>query len=488
VKLYNFLSKKVEEFTPIKTGEVGLYTCGPTVYDYVHFGNWRTFVFEDVLERALGSNGLNVYRVMNITDIEDKIIKKANEEKVDFKEITKKYEKAFFDDLVKLNIILEPDEPKELGEIAIRHYPRATEYVDEMIALIQRLLDKGVAYKAEDGVYYSVEKFKGYGKLSGLSKGNLKKGARVNDDLYDKEAWSDFALWKFPSSAKVTEGEPSWEAPFGRGRPGWHIECSAMSMALLGESFDLSGKLRVNGEHGRTIDIHTGGVDLLFPHHENEIAQSEAAIGKKFVEVWMEGEHLLVDGQKMSKSLKNFYKLEDIIVKGFDPIALRYLFLTAHYRSKLNFTWKSLEAAANALNNLREEISNWEDPGKSGWVGCAEFENNFKEAINDDLDMPGAIAVMWDLVKSDLPTKPKHQSIFLMDRVLGLGLDEVKKAELPDGAKELIGKREELRKSGKFEESDKLRQELLDMGVEVEDTPLGPKWKVNPSIDSGRGK
>lgn len=457
MKLYNFLSRKVEEFKPIKEGEVGLYTCGPTVYDYVHIGNWRTFVFEDILERVLDANGLNVYRVMNVTDIEDKIIKKSREQGIELRDLTQTYEKAFFDDLSKLNIILEPDEPKELGDIAIRHYPRATEYIDEMITLIQRLLDKGIAYKAEDGIYYSVEKFKDYGKLSGLSKGHLKKGARVNDDLYDKESWSDFALWKFKR-----EGEPSWPAPFGEGRPGWHIECSAMSMTLLGESFD----------------IHTGGVDLLFPHHENEIAQSEAATGRKFVNFWMEGEHLLVDGQKMSKSLNNFYKLDDIIAKGFEPLALRYLFLTAHYRSKLNFTWKSLEAAANALNNLREEISNWEDPGKSGWIGCAEFENNFKEAISSDLDMPRALAVMWDLVKSDLPTKPKHQSIFVMDRVLGLGLDNVKRAQLPEGAKELIEKREALRQDGKFDESDKLRGELLEIGVEVEDTPEGPKWKV----------
>ena len=224
---------------------------------------------------------------------------------------------------------------------------------------------------------------------------------------------------------------------------------------------------------------------MLFPHHENEIAQSEGATGKKFVNYWMEGEHLLVDGEKMSKSLNNFYRLDDVEKKGFEPLALRYLFLTAHYRSKLNFTWKSLEAAANALNNLREEISNWEDPGKSGWIGCAGFENNFKEAIGDDLNMPRALAVMWDLVKSDLPTKPKHQSIFIMDRVLGLGLDQIKPAKLPEGAKQMIEEREELRREGKFGESDRLRKELLEMGVAVEDTPQGSKWKVlkiNPKI------
>ena len=457
LKLYNFLTRKVEEFRPIADKQVGLYTCGPTVYDYVHIGNWRTFVFEDILKRVLDFNGFNVYHIMNVTDIDDKIIKKAQEQKVDFGDVTKEYEGAFFESFGKLNIILEPDEPKDLGESAIRYYPRATEYIDEMITLIQRLLDRKIAYSAEDGIYFSVEKFKDYGKLSGLSMANLKKGARINDDLYDKESWSDFALWKFPK-----EGEPRWPAPFGEGRPGWHIECSAMSMRLLGESFD----------------IHCGGIDLLFPHHENEIAQSEAATGVKFVNYWMEGEHLLVEGEKMSKSLGNIYTLADLEKKGFDPISLRYLFLTAHYRSKLNFTWKSLEAARNALNNLKEEIAAWDETGKEAWIGCAEYEGRFKEAIDDDLDMPKALAVLWDLVKSDLPTKPKHQSILIMDKVLGLGLGDIKKAELPKGAKELMEKREELRKQGEFDESDKIRGDLLEMGVEVEDTPQGSKWKI----------
>lgn len=448
MKLYNYLSRKVEEFEPIVPGKAGMYTCGPTVYDYVHIGNWRTFVFEDVLKRVLAFNGYEVTQVMNFTDVDDKIIKRANEEKVPFGQITKKYEAAFREDLGKLNIL-----PADF-------YTRATEYIPQMIELIERLLERKVAYKADDGIYFSVERFKDYGKLSGLSKGNLKKGARVNDDLYDKESWSDFALWKFPQSPRSSPGlEPSWEAPFGKGRPGWHIECSAMSMDKLGGHFD----------------IHCGGIDLLFPHHENEIAQSEGATGTKFVNYWVEGEHLLVDGEKMSKSLNNFYKLSDVTAKGFDSLALRYLFLTAHYRSKLNFTWKSLESAQNALNNLREEVANWDKP----YIGCTEFEGDFKKAVNNDLDMPRAIATMWDMVKSDnFPTSAKHQSILVMDQVLGLGLDKIKKAELPKGAKALIDKREELRKAGKFEESDKVRQELADMGVEVEDTPEGSKWKV----------
>ena len=444
MQLFNYLTRKVEAFEPVgKT--VGLYTCGPTVYDYVHIGNWRTFVFEDILKRALQFNGYKVKHVMNITDIEDKIIKRAHEEKKSAREIAKKFEGAFFEDLKKLNIL-----PADI-------YPLATEHIDSMIRIIEKLLSKGVAYKGDDGVYFSVEKFAGYGKLSGLEKKNLKKGARVNDDEYDKEAWADFALWKYPRSSPGLE--PSWEASFGKGRPGWHIECSVMSMKYLGESFD----------------IHTGGVDLLFPHHENEIAQSEAATGKTpFVRFWLEGEHLLVEGQKMAKSLGNIYTLEDISKKGFDPLALRYLFLTAHYRSKLNFTWYSLEAAQNALNNLREGIADWDEPK----IGCAEYEGKFNESINNDLDLPKALAVMWEAVKSDYPTSAKHQSILKMDNVLGLGLADVKKAELPAGATELIEKREKLRAEGAFAESDKLRKELLEMGVEVEDTDDGSKWKI----------
>lgn len=444
MRLYNYLSRKVEEFKP--AGDVvGLYTCGPTVYDYVHIGNWRTFVFEDVLKRVLVFNGHKVKHVMNITDIDDKIIKASSEKGIAFSEITRKYEKAFLDDLAKLNII-----PADI-------YPRATEHITSMIRIIEVLLDKGVAYKGDDGVYFAVSKFKDYGKLSGLEKRTLKEGARVNSDEYDKENWADFALWKFQK-----EGEPSWPAPFGEGRPGWHIECSAMASEHLSD------------EQSRIIDIHTGGVDLLFPHHENEIAQSEAATGKKFVRVWMEGEHLLVEGEKMAKRLGNIFTLEDIKKKRFEPMALRYLFLTAHYRSKLNFTWQSLEAAQNALDNLRGIVAGFKAPE----IGCAEFEGNFKEAVNNDLDMPKALAVLWEMVKSDYPESAKHQSILMMDKVLGLGLSEVKPQELPKGAKELIDRREELRKSGDFVESDKLRKELLEMGVEVEDTEKGPKWKT----------
>lgn len=440
MQLFNYLTRKIEPFES-KGKEVGLYTCGPTVYDYVHIGNWRTFVFEDILKRVLKFNGYRVKHVMNITDIEDKIFKKAQEEKVSIEQITLKYEKAFLADLEKLNI--------QNADV----YPRATESIDSIIALVVKLLEAGVAYKKEGSVYFSISKFKNYGKLSGTNVLGIKAGARVDVDEYDKDNPSDFALWK-----KSKKGEVEFNAPFGKGRPGWHIECSAMSMKYLGEAFD----------------IHTGGVDLLFPHHENEIAQSEAATGKKFVRFWLEGEHLLVNGEKMAKSLKNIFTLEDVEKKGIDPLALRYLFLTAHYRSKLNFTWESLKAAQNALSNLRDEIPAWDEPK----IGCAEFEGDFKKAIKNDLDMPKALSVMWKMVKSDYPTSAKHQSILVMDKVFGLGLEKLEKSELPKRAKKLIEKREKLRKAGKFGESDKLRKELLEMGVEVEDTLDGPKWKI----------
>ena len=444
LKLYNFLSRKVEDFKPI--GDVvGLYTCGPTVYNFVHIGNWRTFVFEDVLKRALLFNGYKVKHVMNITDIDDKIIKKAGEERIPINELTKEYTDAFFADLGRLNI-LPADE-----------YPQATEHIDSMLKMIGKLVERGLAYVKDGSVYFSITKFKGYGKLSGTNIKGVKAGARVDVDEYDKDNPQDFVLWK-KSTGDAKARHEAFDSPWGVGRPGWHIECSAMSTQYLGETFD----------------IHTGGVDLLFPHHENEIAQSEGATGKKFVNIWMEGEHLLVNGEKMAKRLGNIFTLSDITKKGFDSLAVRYLFLTAHYRSKLNFTWESLEAAQNALVNLRRIVSSFQKPG----IGCAEFEGKFKEAVGDDLDMPKALSVFWEMVKSDYPTSAKHQSALVMDGVLGLGLSDVKKAQLPDGAQELIDKREQLRKKGDFAGSDKIREQLAGMGVEVEDTLNGPKWKI----------
>lgn len=453
LKFYNFLTRKIEDFKPLNPLDVTLYTCGPTVYDFVHIGNWRTFIFEDVLRRTLEFAGFKVKHVMNITDIDDKIIAVARSQRLEIGELAAKYEKSFFEGLVKLNIK------------RANFYPKASQHITSIIRLIEVLMEKRFAYKTSDGVYFKIENFPNYGKLSRLSKRKIKVGARIAADLYEKDQPSDFALWKFEKS-----GEPSWDAPFGKGRPGWHIECSAMSMKYLGgEPLDSTrGKLR------RTIDIHTGAVDLLFPHHENEIAQSEAVSNQKFVNYWLEGEHMLLSGRKISKSLGNIITLGDLEQKDFDPLAFKYLCLTAHYRTKLNFTWEGLRAAANALKNLQLEVSNWEKP----LIGCAEFEKKFTEAIFNDLDTPTAVAVMHEMINSDYPTSAKHASILVMDEILGLGLSKIKKAKLPKGAKELITEREKLRAKGEFAKADKIRQKLKKMGVEIEDTEKGPKVKI----------
>ena len=489
LKLYNFLSRKVEGFKS-SDETVGLYTCGPTVYDYVHIGNWRTFVFEDVLKRTLLFDGYKVKHVMNLTDIDDKIIKVARDKGIGIGELTKKYTDAFFVDLEKLNILK--------ADV----YPKATSHISSIVQTIELLIGKKFAYVRDGSVYFAISKFKDYGKLSGANVKGVKAGARVDVDEYDKENPSDFALWKKESTDAKSRNE-AFDSPWGVGRPGWHIECSAMSLKYLGDAFDGD---TFHPERSRGIDIHTGGVDLLFPHHENEIAQSEAASGKKFVNFWLEGEHLLVEGEKMAKRLGNVFTLSDITRKGYDPLALRYLFLTAHYRSKLNFTWESLKACQNSLNNLRREVSMWDalKVGRSDSLGtessgrtseslqtrmsCAEYESDFKKAINSDLDIPKAVSLMRKMIKSDYPTHAKHQTLLKMDEVLGLGIASVKKAALPKGAKELISEREELRKSGKFKEADEIRGRLIKMGVTIEDTKEGSIWKRAHSTNSVQAK
>ncbi len=386
IKLYNYLSKEKEEFQPLEK-VVGLYTCGPTVYDKVHIGNLRSYIFFDILKRVLEHNDLEVNHVMNITDVDDKIIKKISEKNKSLEEITTPIIKDFYNDLEKLNIK------------KATYFPKATKHIEEMIALISILLDKGFAYKSKDNsIYFDISKFKEYGKLSGLDKENLKHGARVKGDEYEKENVGDFVLWK-----PTTTNEPTWDAPFGKGRPGWHIECSAMSSKYL----------------GKTFDIHAGGVDLLFPHHENEIAQSESANEKPFAKYWIEGGHLLVDNKKMSKSLGNFYTLEDIEEKNFSPLTFRYLMFNTHYRNKLNFTWESLESAQKGLDNLKRKIKNLE--GEIGKINI-EFKKEFIEKINNDLNIPQAMAVLQKLLKSDLPEKDKLATAIDFDKVLGLNL------------------------------------------------------------------
>jgi cysteinyl-tRNA synthetase len=441
MKLYNTLSHETEEFIPQKPPVVTMYTCGPTVYNFMHIGNLRTFVFSDILFRVLQYNGFKVEAAENITDIDDKIIKKAKEEGKEIGEITKEYTRYFLEDIQKLNI-----NPENLKE-----QPRATGYVEKMIEFIKVLLEKGVAYVEKDGsVYFDISKFPNYGKLSGVEKRELKSGTRMLSDEYTKDDVQDFALWK-----SVAPDEVGYDSPWGKGRPGWHIECSVMSQSILGNK----------------IDIHTGGIDLVFPHHENEIAQSEAKTGESpFVKYWVHGAHMLVDGKKMSKSLHNFYTLSEIVEKGFNPLSLRYLFLQTHYRQEMNFTFEALTAARNALNKLRKEVADYPESSAS----IKEYDSQFLEAVNDDLNMPKALSVLWEVVRSDKSDADKAATVFKFDEVLGLSLKDAKtivqkEEKIPAEIKKLLDERGKLRKDKKYAEADKIREKIVGMGFKVED-------------------
>ena len=450
MRLYNTLSRKIEKVVPLEDNKIRIYTCGPTVYDYAHIGNLRTFVFNDLLKRTLRFLGFEVFQVINITDVDDKTIAASQKQGVSLKEYTAKYEKLFFEDLRKLNILL----PEKT--------PRATEHIKEMILLIKTLLEKGFAYKGEDGsIYFDISKFKNYGRLSRINLKGLKPGARVAVDEYGKEQVSDFALWKAYSPE---DGEVFWDSPFGKGRPGWHIECSAMGTKYLGESFE----------------IHTGAVDLVFPHHENEIAQTEAATGSPWVKYWIHGEHLLVDGKKMSKSLGNIYKLDDILEKGFSPLALRYLFLTAHYRQILNFTWEALRGAQNALERLYETVIGLKEKNQNQLAKelNEKWQKRFAEALSSDLNMPQALAIVWEMLKDKLPAEQKLALLYDWDRVLGLDLEKPPRPpKPPKEIKELLEEREKLRKERKFARADEVRKEIEGKGWLVEDTSQGPRLK-----------
>lgn len=460
ITLYNTLTQKKDIFKPLRRGRVGLYTCGPTVYNYAHIGNLRTYIFEDVLRRTLAYAGYRVRHVMNMTDVEDKIIRDAKEAGKTIFEFTKPYKKAFLEDIAKLGI-----------ERAWK-YPRATEHIPEMTALIALLLKKGLAYETDGSVYFDISKFKPYGRLSRLKKRALKTGARISADEYAKTDAQDFALWK-----AGTPDEPSWSSPFGDGRPGWHIECSAMAMKYL----------------GTTLDIHAGGVDLIFPHHENEIAQSEGATGKTFVRYFVEGEHLLVDGKKMSKSLGNFLTLRDIEAKNSDPLAFRYLALTAHYRSRLNFTWESLAAAQHSLDRLYDFIHillplspsrlSRISLNSGGLASIAKYLVAFERALSDDLNTPKALATVWDLVHAyrknpeRFDAKAVRRLISDFDRILGLGLAQVKKETIPARLRKLARERDDARGKHDWTRADKLRDEITSEGYETEDSPSGTKLK-----------
>ncbi|MEX2007407.1 MAG: cysteine--tRNA ligase [Candidatus Levyibacteriota bacterium] len=437
MKLYNSLSRSVEEFEPIDPPRVGMYTCGPTVYDFMHIGNLRTFVLSDLLLRTLKLNDYEVKAVQNITDIDDKIIDRAQEKNQTIKEVADEFTKYFLEDAVKLNISIE--------DIVS---PKATDYISQMIEYVEELIKKGFAYEKDGSVYFDISKFDNYGKLSVISLAGLRTGTRSLSDNYTKDDVADFALWK-------KDSEFGYECPWGKGRPGWHIECSVMAQANLGDTFD----------------IHVGGVDLIFPHHENEIAQSEAKTGKKFANYFVHGAHLLVDGQKMSKSLNNFYTLKDIEEQGFDPLALRYLYFQTHYRQEMNFTWESLEAAQNALSRLRSETSD----GKEGIIS-AEFERKFKDAVNDDLNMSQALAVVWEMLKSNIAEEDKAVTLYEMDKVLGLNLknkQEKEEIEIPQEVQKLIEEREDMRKEKKYNRADQWRNKIKKLGFDVEDKEDG---------------
>jgi len=455
IRFFNTLSGKLEEFKPLREGEVKMYTCGPTVYDYAHIGNFRAFVFEDLLRRFLEFKGFTVKHVMNVTDVDDKTIAGANREGKHLEEFTEKYTAAFSEDLRTLNI-LPPNHPAEP--------PRATREIPPMIELIEKLVKKGAAYVSDGSVYYRVSAFPNYGKLSKKKlEGNI-KGVRVDVDEYDKEEGADFVLWK-----KAKEGEPSWDSPWGKGRPGWHVECSAMSMKYLGETFD----------------IHAGGEDLIFPHHENEIAQSEAATGKKFVNYWLHCKHLLVNGEKMSKSKGNFYTLRDLLAKGHDPMAIRFALLSVHYRQPLNFTLDSLKMAGETIKALDDCY--WQcfnhrhlipPPTREvGTRGTAEQWLRYTvQYLADDLNVAPALSSLLNSI-SIINSNLHEMSYEALDEALSFfqktdelfGLGVTASNLIPDAVKNKLSSLQERRKAKKFIEADKIRAELKDIGWLVKD-------------------
>jgi cysteinyl-tRNA synthetase len=466
VKLYNTLGRRLVDFSPIEAGHVRLYTCGPTVYNVVHIGNLRTFVFEDVLRRHFLGRSERVTQVMNLTDVDDKTIRGAQEAGLSLWDFTAKHAESFFRDIGRLGI-----QPAE-------HYPRATDHILEMIALIRRLEERGHTYESEGSVYFRIATFPDYGKLSGIDLEQTRRGDRVADDEYEKEDVKDFALWK-----ATKPGEPSWPSPWGEGRPGWHIECSAMSMKYLGERFD----------------IHTGAVDNIFPHHENEIAQSEGATGQPFVNVWLHAEHLIVDGEKMSKSKGNFYTLSDVLERRNDPAAVRYLFLSVPYRKKLNFTWEALSAAAAAVDRIRSaavriaEVSraSHRAGGFPSAERAKEFRKSFTAALDDDLNTPEALAALFNYLREvnaaiDDGSLDAEGAVVAREALAAadgvLGVLPAAPAVLPAEVEERIAARNAARKRRDFAESDRIRDELAERGIVLEDTPAGTRWKKAGSV------
>ncbi len=474
ILLHNTLTSSTERFVPLHAGEVRMYTCGPTVYDYAHIGNYRTFVFQDILRRFLKSRGLRMKHVMNLTDVDDRIIQNAAEKGISIFDYTAQYIQAFKDDMNALSC--------ETPE----HLIRATDCIEDMVALIERLEAKGMTYRSDGSIYYRIAKFPDYGKLSKIDLSGIQAGARVEVDRYEKADARDFALWKSPKP-----GEHFWETRIGPGRPGWHIECSAMAMKFLGD----------------TLDIHTGGIDLAFPHHENEIAQSEAATGHPFVRYWLHAEHLIIDGEKMSKSLGNFYTLRDLLKKGHKPSTVRYLLASVPYRRQLNFTADSIQQAASSVERLRNFVARLRE-GKFPAGNNAAMQKRAKEAIagfeaglEDDLNTAVALAAIFDLVRDVntamdrgefrqqdavpvLDAMNKFDEIFAVledndaSKLRALGFASASEELTAEQIEALVAERQQARKQRNFKRADEIRQELADRGILLEDTRDGGiRWK-----------
>ncbi len=464
MQFYNSMTRSKEPLVPIDSGHVGMYTCGPTVYNFAHIGNFRAYTFEDILRRALTYHGCRVKQVMNLTDVDDKTIRGALAAGVPLKTFTAPYIQAFFQDLKTLNV-----QPAEV-------YPAATDHVPEMLVLVEKLFARGLAYQSEDGsVYFSVAKLPGYGKLAHLDRENLRAGARVAQDEYEKESYGDFALWK---AWDANDGDVVWDSPWGRGRPGWHLECSAMAMKYLGETFD----------------IHTGGIDNLFPHHENEIAQAEGATGKPFVNLWLHCAHLRVNGEKMSKSLGNFFTLRDLVEKGWSGREIRYVLINGHYRQPLNFTFDALDAARTSLARIDEcvdALTALAGSAASGTVPAWAVAGRqaFEAAIDDDLNLPEAFAALFALVRES--NSAMHQSALMpaqaaallatfeaLDTVFGLvRFGRAAEGGIPSEIKALVRDRASARANKDWAGSDRLRDEIAAKGWEVRDSKEGQKVK-----------
>ncbi|MDD3160259.1 MAG: cysteine--tRNA ligase [Candidatus ainarchaeum sp.] len=457
-KVLNSMGNKIEEFKPMKKDLVTYYTCGPTVYNYAHIGNFRAYTWEDLLKRYLIFLGYKVNHVMNLTDVDDKTIKGSIKENIPLLEYTEKYKIAFFEDLKTLNII------------PANTYPAATEYIGQMVNLVEILMKKGIAYRGEDGsIYYSIRKFPNYGKLANININQLKEGARVKQDEYEKEGIGDFALWK---NWDENDGTVFWETSLGKGRPGWHIECSAMSMTLLGE----------------TIDLHTGGIDNRFPHHENEIAQSEGVTGKKFVNYWMHCAHLQVNGEKMSKSLGNFYTLRELLENKLNPMAIRYTLINNQYNQPMNFTFNSVNDSQKTLDGLNRFIERLRNINLEDNTSIENLVNQaidgFKEGMDDNLNMPLAMSHIFNFVKEINKlidenaigkTGAKEALEFLkkINEVLGVLDFREKFFELTSEQEKLLEDRKEARKNKDFKKSDEIRDLLKSQGIEIIDNKDG---------------